>query len=134
LKDPDPDVRALGIYDRALAFVPRRVRFAESAVSLSAERTRHLKAFGSQELDASIFGAISKRWDPSSTANVSQDFMVGVAGLGLALVPRRPGRATVRLDYGFPLTGTPGFSRTPRFSISIMPWLETSRHREKGGL
>lgn len=134
LKDPDPDVRALGIYDRALAFIPKRVRFAESAVSLSLERTRHLKSFGSQELDASIFGAVSKRWDPSSTANVSEDFVVGVAGLGLALVPRRPGRGTIRLDYGFPVTATPGFRRTPRFSISIAPWLETSRHREKSGL
>jgi len=134
LREPDPDVRALGIYDRALAFVPRRVRFSESAFSLSLERTRHLKSFGPQELDASIFGAVSKRWDPSSTANASEDFMVGVAGIGVALVPRRPGRATVRLDYGFPVTVSPGFKRTPRFSITILPWLETSRHREKNGL
>ena len=134
LREPDPDVRALGIYDRALAFVPRRVRFSESAFSLSLERTRHLKSFGPQELDASIFGAVSKRWDPSSTANASEDFMVGVAGAGVALVPRRPGRATVRLDYGFPVTVSPGFRRTPRFSITILPWLETSRHREKNGL
>jgi hypothetical protein len=134
LKDPDPDVRALGIYDRALAFVPRRVRFAESAVSISLERTRHLKSFGSQELDASIFGAVSRRWDPASNANASEGFMVGVAGLGLALVPRHPGAGTVRLDYGFPVTATPGFKRSPRFSITILPWLEASRHREKSGL
>jgi hypothetical protein len=134
LKNPDPDVRALGIYDRALAFVPRRARLAESALSFSIERTRHLKSFGSQELDASIFGAASRRWDPASTANASESFMVGVAGLGLDLVPRRPGAATVRLDYGFPVTATPGFNRTPRFSITILPWLETSRRREKSGL
>jgi hypothetical protein len=134
LKDPDPDVRALGIYDRALAFVPKRVRLAESAVSLSVERTRHLKSFGSQELDASIFGAASRRWDPASTANAAEGFMVGVAGLGLALVPKRPGSATIRLDYGYPVTATPGLKRTPRFSIAILPWLETSRHRERNGL
>ena len=134
LTNPDPDVRALGIYDRALAFVPKRVRFAESALSVSIERTRHLRSVGSSALDASIFGAVSKRWDPAPTANASEDFMVGVAGLGVAFVPRRPGRATVRLDYGFPITGTPGVKRTPRFSITILPWLETSRHREKSGL
>jgi hypothetical protein len=134
LKNPDPDVRALGIYDRALAFVPKRARLAESALSVSLERTRHLKSFGSQELDASIFGAASRRWDPASTANTSEDFMVGVAGLGLALVPKRPGAATVRLDYGFPVTATPGFKRPSRFSITILPWLENSRRREKSGL
>ncbi|HEV7594712.1 MAG TPA: hypothetical protein VGO33_06920 [Gemmatimonadaceae bacterium] len=134
LRDPDPDVRTLGIYDRALAFVPRRMRFAESAMSLSAERTRHLKSFGSQVLDASIFGAASWRWDPASAGNAAEGFTVGVAGIGVALVPRRPGAATVRLDYGIPLVATPGFSRVPRFSITIVPWLEASRGREKSGL
>jgi hypothetical protein len=134
LRDPDPDVRTLGIYDRALAFVPRRMRFAESAISLSAERTRHLKSFGSQVLDASIFGAASLRRDPASAGNAAEGFTVGVAGIGVALVPRRPGAATVRLDYGIPLVTTPGFRRAPRFSITIVPWLEASRGREKSGL
>jgi hypothetical protein len=134
LQDPDPDVRALGIYDRAIAFVPKRVRLAQSALSLSVERTRHLSSFGSDELDASIFGAASRRWDPASTANTSEDFTVAVAGLGIALVPRRAGAATVRLDYGIPVVATSGISRTPRFNITIVPWLETSRNREKSGL
>jgi len=135
LIDPDPDVRAIAIYDRALAFLPRRIRLAESALSVSVERTRHLRSVGSSmELDASVFGAVSKRWDPAPSANASEDFTVGVAGLGVALVPRRPGRATVRLDYGFPVTATPGIKRTPLLSITILPWLEASRHREKSGL
>jgi hypothetical protein len=135
LIDPDPDVRALAIYDRTLAFLPRRVRLAESAFSVSAERTRHLRSVGTAlELDASIFGAFSKRWDPAATASPSKEFTAGVAGLGLALVPRRPGRGTIRLDYGFPVTPTPGIKRKPRFSISVLPWLESSRHRDKSGL
>ena len=134
LQDPDPDVRALGIYDRVLAFVPKRVRLAESALSLSIERTRHLRSFGSEELDASIFGAASKRWDPAATANSSEDLTVGVTGIGLALVPRHPGAATIRLDYGIPVIATAGLSRSPRFTITIVPWLETSRNREKSGL
>jgi hypothetical protein len=135
LNDPDPDVRALGIYDRALAFVPSRIRLAESALSVSIERTRHIRSVGSSlELDGSLFGALSKRWDPAPSSSSAEDFTVGVAGLGLSLSPRRPGRGTVRLDYGFPLTGTPGIRRTPRFSLTIFPWLESSRHREKSGL
>jgi hypothetical protein len=135
LNDPDPDVRALGIYDRALAFVPSRIRLAESALSVSIERTRHIRAVGSSlELDGSLFAALSKRWEPAPSATSVEDFTVGVAGFGLALSPRRPGRGTVRLDYGFPLTGTPGIRRTPRLSLTILPWLESSRHREKSGL
>lgn len=135
LNDPDPDVRALGIYDRALAFVPPRIRLAESALSVSLERTRHLREVGSSyELDGSMFGALSKRWDPSPSSTSAEDFTVGVAGIGLSLSPRRPGRGTVRLDYGFPVTGTPGIKRAPGFSLTIFPWLEASRHREKNGL
>jgi hypothetical protein len=135
LNDPDPDVRALAIYDRALEFVPTRIRLAESALSVSLERTRHLRSLGSSyELDGSLFGALSKRWDPSPASRSAEDFTVGVAGIGLSLSPRRPGRGTVRLDYGFPVTGTPGIRRTPGFSLTIFPWLESSRHREKSGL
>lgn len=135
LNDPDPDVRALGIYDRALAFVPTRIRLAESALSVSVERTRHFRSVGqSLVLDGSLFGALSKRWDPSPSPTNPDEFTVGVAGIGLALSPRRPGSGTVRLDYGIPLTGTPGIRRAPRFSLTILPWLELSRHRDKGGL
>ncbi len=134
LRDPDPDVRALSIADRALAFVPRRVRFAESGLTMSLERTRHLVPIGSSlELDASIFGAYSKRWNPAASAPAAGDFSVGVVGLGLALSPLRPGRASVRLDYGIPLFTPPGVKRAPRLSITLMPWLEASRHRDKSG-
>jgi hypothetical protein len=85
------------------------------------------------ELDASIFGAFSKRWNPASATTASKDFTAGVVGLGAALVPRRAGRGTIRLDYGFPVIATPGIKRVPRFNISILPWLETGRHRDNYG-
>src|SRR5207253_7586100 len=56
------------------------------------------------ELDGSVFGALSKRWDPASTTPTAEDFSVGVVGLSLAVAPRRAGRATIRLDYGVPVT------------------------------
>jgi hemolysin activation/secretion protein len=99
---------------------------------MSLERTRHLAPFGSSlVLDGSVFGAYSKRWDPAAAGPTAGDFTVGVVGLGLALTPRRPGRASVRLDYGFPLFTPPGVSRSPRLSITLMPWLETGRHRDR---
>ena len=134
LNDPDPDVRALEIYDRALAFVPSRVRLAESAFTMSVERTRHLRPVGGTlELDGSIYGAFSKRWDPASGSSSSEDVSVGVAGVGLSLSPRRSGRSTIRLDYGVPLLRTPGVQRAPRFAITLMPWLESGRHRDNSG-
>jgi hypothetical protein len=134
LRDPDPDVRALTIFDRALAFVPSRVRLAESALTMSIDRTRHLRPVGSSlELDGSIFGALSKRWDPADTSAASEDVTVGVVGLGLGLTPRRAGRASVRLDYGIPVLSAPGVRRTPRFSLTLTPWLENGRHRDRNG-
>ncbi len=130
LNDPDPDVRALAIYDRALAFVPKRVRLAESAFTMSLERTRHLRAVGAtMELDGSLFGALSRRWETSGAATNAEGVSVGIAGIGLSLSPRRAGRATIRLDYGVPLFAS-GVPRRPRFSVSVVPWLETARHRD----
>ena len=134
LTDPDPDVRALTIFDRALPFVPSTVRLAESALTMSLDRTRHIHQLGSSyELDGSVFGALSKRWDPASTTPTAEDFSVGVVGLSLAVAPRRAGRATIRLDYGVPVTAGQGIRRTPRFGITLIPWLETGRHRDKNG-
>src|SRR6266550_2554191 len=134
LNDPDPDVRALAIYDRALAFVPKRVRFSEAALTLSLERTRHLTSVGgAYELDGSLYGAFSKRWDPSGSVTSSEDYSVGVTGIGLSPSPHRSGRGTIRLDYGFPIASNAGVGRRPRFSITITPWLESARHRDTSG-
>jgi len=134
LTDPDPDVRALTIFDRALPFVPSTVRLAESALTMSLDRTRHLhQLWSSYELDGSVFGAIARRWDPAATTPTAENFTVGVVGLSLAVAPRRPGRPTIRLDYGVPVTAGPGVRRAPRFGITLIPWLETGRHRDKNG-
>jgi hypothetical protein len=134
LTDPDPDVRALTIFDRALAFVPPTVRLAESALTMSVDRTRHLRPIGSSlELDGSLFGALSKRWDPAASTAGSEDVTVGVVGIGLGLSPRKAGRTSIRLDYGVPVIAATGVRRSPRFSITLTPWLETGRHRDRNG-
>ena len=134
LTDPDPDVRALTIFDRALAFVPSTVRLAESALTMSVDRTRHLRPVGSSlELDGSFFGALSKRWDPAASNAGYEDVTVGVVGVGLGLSPRKAGRTSIRLDYGVPVIAAAGVRRSPRFSITLTPWLETGRHRDRNG-
>jgi hypothetical protein len=134
LTDPDPDVRALTIFDRALTFVPPTVRLAESAVTMSVDRTRHLRPVGSSlELDGSLFGALSKRWDPAASTAGPEDVTVGVVGVSLGLSPRKAGRTSIRLDYGVPVLAAAGVRRSPRFSITLTPWLETGRHRDRNG-
>jgi hypothetical protein len=132
LTDPDPDIRALSLFDRSLAFVPRPVRFAESAFTMSLDRTRHLARLSSAyELDGSIFGAYSKRWNLAVPTTSASDFSIGIAGVGLSLASRRPGRSSMRLDFGVPVAAPAGVRRTPRFSISLTPWLGAGRRRDK---
>ena len=134
LTDPDPDVRALTIFDRALAFVPPTVRLAESALTMSVYRTRHLRPVGSSlELDGSLFGALSKRWDPAASTAGSEDVTVGVVGVCLGLSPRKAGRTSIRLDYGVPVIAAAGVRHSPRFTITLTPWLESGRHRDRNG-
>jgi hypothetical protein len=131
LSDPDPDVRALSIFDRSLAFVPRHARFAESAVAVSLDRTRHLARLSSAfELDGSVFGAMSKRWDAASTVR-SEDFAIGIVGVGFSVAPRRAGGSTIRLDFGVPVFAPVGERRSPRISVSLVPWLGAGRRRDK---
>jgi hypothetical protein len=132
LTDPDPDIRALTLFDRSLAFVPRDVRFAESAFTMSLDRTRHLARLSSgYELDGSVFGAYSKRWGLANATTSSGDFSIGIAGVGLSLASRRPGKSSIRLDYGVPVSAPAGVRRTPRLSISLTPWLGAGRRRDK---
>jgi hypothetical protein len=132
LTDPDPDIRALTLFDRSLAFVPRQVRFAESALTMWLDRTEHLARLSSAyELDGSIFGAYSRRWGLAAPTTSSNDFGIGVVGVGLSLASRRPGRSSIRLDYGIPAVASAGVRRTPRLSVSLTPWLGAGRRRDK---
>lgn len=126
---PDPDVRALATVDPTLPIFPRDSRLAETAVSAALERDVNLRRLSSAwMLDGALFAAYSTRHDPA-TPNPEQ-LQAGVLGFGLRLAPRRAGRATFRLDVGFPVVHSPELKGRPYIGILVMPWLGADRERD----
>lgn len=129
LFQPDPDVRALAMLDPTLPLFPRDSSLAETAVSASVERDVDLhKLSRSYTLDGALFGAYTLRHDP--VAPNPEQLQAAVIGLGLRLAPRRAGRATFRVDVGYPLVHSPQLKGKPYIGILIMPWLGADRERD----
>lgn len=132
LFEPDPDVRALASVDPTLEALPERARLAKIAFAASLERSLNLINPGrSYGLDAAIFSALSLRWDPAAMS--SEQLYVGVVGLGLRLAPAKPGRATPRLDIGFPIVRSADVPRKAFIALTVSPWLQQGRWRDGRG-
>jgi hypothetical protein len=147
LFDPDPDVRALATADPATPAFSQRGRFAEGAASLSIERSVRLVGLSrSWALDGASFGAWSTRWDAATRRIVTADgralvapevegpseyLSTGVLGFGLRLSPKKAGRATARLDVGYPVLRFGDIPRRPFIAIGISPWLDQGRRRDE---
>ncbi|MCC6769844.1 MAG: hypothetical protein IT360_01415 [Gemmatimonadaceae bacterium] len=127
LLDPDPDIRSLASFDPTVRLFPSR-GLAETATIVTVERDETVRQVSrGYLLRGAIFAAASRRWDLAS-GSVSDRGRVALLGLGLRLRPTRVGRATVRLDVGWPVAGRVA-SRRPAFSLSVMPWFEHDRRR-----
>lgn len=128
LNDPDPDVRTLASFDPTFRAIPGLSRLAEAAVAGSLERTLHLVGVGREYvLDGAILAATSVRWSP--VAPSTDHVAVSVLATGLRLAPTHLGRATLRLDIGYPVFHSAEARTRPFYSISFSPWLETGRRR-----
>ena len=128
LIDPDPDVRSFITIDptapSAARWSPARPgcpRFHRGA------RRRLLPLTRSWALDGAVFGAASSRWE--SVAPSPEHVDVATLGLGLRLTPTRMGRATARLDLGFPVAGSSLARRGMYVGIGLSPWWGDDRHR-----
>ena len=147
LFDPDPDVRALATADQATPAFSDVGRFAEGAASFSIERSVRLLGLSrSWALDGASFGAWSTRWDAATRRvmtpggglvsapeieGAGEYSSAGVLGLGLRLAPRKAGRATARLDLGFPVVRMGDLPRRPYISLGISPSLNQGRRRDE---
>jgi hypothetical protein len=154
LSNPDPDVRSLALSDPAIRAVPGSHRLAESALTGSVERTIPVRTVNrTYALDFALFGAGSMRWDAAraaplgttscggtsgSGASMARDgcnaegperLAIGSVGAGLRLTPTQFGRATIRLDIGFPIVRSAAISPRPYFGVSVAPAFGSGRLR-----
>lgn len=129
LFNPDPDLRGMASVDPTISMIPDDSRLAQTGAFASLERSMHLfRLTGSWVLDGAAFGAASVRWD--AVASQHEILHVGMLGAGLRLAPTKTGRGTFRLDYGYPVTGSPSLDRRPRVALSIVPWFGDLRQRD----
>jgi hypothetical protein len=128
LLNPDPDVRTFVTIDPTARLLPDQRRLAEGAVSLTAERDVRLRGLTrSWAVDGAVFAAASSRWE---TVDPSPEHVnVAMLGLGLRLTPNRLGRATARLDVGYPIAASPLAKRGVYLGIGLSPWWGDERHR-----
>jgi len=128
LLSPDPDVRTFVTIDPTTSVLPDGRRLAQSALGFTVERDVTLRPLTrSWALSGAIFGSASSRWEAVSPGPEHTD--VGIVGLGLRLTPTRLGRATARLDVGYPMSTAPLANRGLYFGIGLSPWWGDERHR-----
>ena len=129
LLNPDPDVRSFVTIDPTARLLPDRNRLAEAALGIEAERDiRLFPLTRSWALSGADFAAASSRWESVEPSPEHVD--VATLGLGLRLTPTRLGRATARLDIGYPIAASSSLaSRAVYVGIGLSPWWGDDRHR-----
>jgi hypothetical protein len=132
LYNPDPDVFALSTVDPLLRILAPRSRLAESALSVTAERSLHLYSTeGRWALDGAVFASYSERH--RTVDGSSGDVLnLGAAtiGIGLRQVRSQPTQAPIRLDIGRAVWRTRGLPDRWIISFSTTPWISAGRMRD----
>ena len=127
---PDPDARALVLDDPTLPVLSTPQRLSQSALAASVERSVRVRAITSSwAVDAAGFAAFSLREDAAAGGS-PEGIVLGVAGLGLRMVPQRAGRGSVRLDLGYPLVRSSVLPRRLYVGVTLSPWFDELRHRD----
>jgi len=128
LLNPDPDVRSFVTVDPTSHLLPNGQRLAEATLGVNVERDVRLVALTrSWALSGALFGAASSRWESVDPSPEHVD--VAMLGLGLRLTPARLGRATARLDVGFPVAASALAKRGVYVGLGVSPWWGDDRHR-----
>jgi hypothetical protein len=132
LYNPDPDVFALATIDPMLRTLAPLSRLAESALSVSAERSLHLYSReGRWAVDGALFAGYSSRHrSVDGTLESLPDAQAVTIGIGLRQVRSQPTEAPLRLDIGHAVWRSRGLPSRWMVSLSTALWINSGRIRD----
>jgi hypothetical protein len=130
--NPDPDVFALSILDPMLRALTANSRLAETALTITAERSLHLYSTeGRWALDGALFTTYTERHnslDNSSGMATNQEAII--VGIGFRRVRNQPTQPLVAIDIGKVVWRNTRLPNRWIVSISTVPWLNAGRFRD----
>lgn len=132
LYNPDPDVFALATIDPMLRTLAPLSRLAESALSVSAERSLHLYSReGRWAVDGAFFAGYSSRHRSIDGTLMSlPDAQAVTVGIGLRQIRSQPTEAPLRLDIGHAVWRSRGLPSRWMVSLSTALWINSGRVRD----
>lgn len=132
LYNPDPDVFALATVDPMLRTLAPLSRLAESALSVSAERSLHLYSReGRWAVDGALFAGYSARHrSVDGTLSDLPDAQAVTIGIGLRQIRSQPTEAPLRLDIGHAIWRSRGLPSRWMVSLSTALWINSGRVRD----
>jgi hypothetical protein len=130
--NPDPDVFALSILDPMLRALTANARLAESALTITAERSLHLYSTeGRWAIDGALFTTYTERHnslDMATGAATNQEAIV--VGIGFRRVRNQPTQPLIAIDFGKTVWRNTSLPNRWIISFSTVPWLNAGRSRD----
>ena len=130
--NPDPDVFALSILDPMLRAITANSRLAETALTITAERSLHLYSTeGRWALDGALFTTYTERHNSLDVSTgVASNQEAIVVGIGFRRVRNQPTQPLVAIDIGKIVWRNTSLPNRWIISISTIPWLNAGRFRD----
>jgi hypothetical protein len=130
--NPDPDVFALSILDPMLRAITANSRLAETALTITAERSLHLYSTeGRWALDGALFTTYTERHNSLDNASgVATNQEAIIVGIGFRRVRNQPTQPLVAIDIGKTVWRNTSLPNRWIISISTVPWLNAGRFRD----
>jgi hypothetical protein len=130
--NPDPDVFALSTLDPMLRSLTPNARLAESALTVTAERTLHLYSTeGRWAVDGSLFTTYTERHrSVDLVSDVATNPEALIVGIGFRRVRNQPTQSPLTLNIGRSVWRNADLPNRWIISLSTVPWLNAGRFRD----
>lgn len=130
--NPDPDVFALSTLDPMLRLLTPNSRLAETALTITAERSLHLYATeGRWAVDGSLFTTYTERHRSVSTkGEAATSPQAVIVGIGFRRVRNQPTQSPLTLNIGRTVWRNLSLPNRWIVSLAAVPWLNNGRFRD----